>query len=109
MGARRSMSGEVVDFINNFSSKGENTGAIDALGDKCSYWMAMVLYERFLLSNPVVMYDRTLRHFGCRIGQQVYDITGNVTDLFDWVPWDTYKRKDKKETQKIVNERVMFA
>ena len=35
------------------------------------------------------MYDEVMNHFGARVLDRVYDITGDVTDDYDWEEWES--------------------
>lgn len=82
---------DVLGFIGRFSTDG--TGyrqeVIDCFTRGCCYWFAAVLKTRFKYEDPapLVMIDYAANHFGCEIGGKVYDITGDVTDQYDWEPW----------------------
>ena len=52
------------------------------------------------------MYDGVVNHFGCRIGKKVYDVTGDVTAMFDWETWDKYKDRDRLETGRIYRDCI---
>ena len=52
------------------------------------------------------MFDRAEHHFGTEIRGRVYDITGDVTEKYKWVSWDSIP--DDKERQKILNEYINF-
>lgn len=43
--------------------------------------------------NGEIVYDQVNNHFAARIGNRVYDITGDVTKEFvsPWVQWSTYE------------------
>lgn len=52
------------------------------------------------------MFDGEEHHFGTEIRGRVYDITGDVTEKYKWVSWDSIP--DDKERQKILNEYINF-
>ena len=52
------------------------------------------------------MIDYVVGHFGCRIGEQVFDITGEVTDKYDWNPWSDCT--DSALRKRIEEDCIMF-
>ena len=48
-----------------------------------------------------VVYDEIENHFGCQIGDDVYDITGIVTKQYNWELWETVKQRDLLHAQRI--------
>lgn len=52
------------------------------------------------------MYDEVVNHFGTRIKGKVYDITGDVTNKYAWVPWD--EMSDELKKSRIVRDCIMF-
>ena len=97
---------DVMNFINVFTSSNNNKEIIDVFSKcKCSYWFATILFRRFILNQATIVYDVQKRHFGTRIGNHVYDITGIVTDKYTWEVWVSVN-KDIKDA--ITNELIMF-
>lgn len=78
------------ETVNNFISKfyGDTT---DVFSNGCCYWFANILYKRFAYKEidekVTIVYDQVANHFGTKIGEHVYDITGDVTDKYDWESW----------------------
>lgn len=60
----------------------------------CCYWFAFILCNRF--PEAVIMYDPVINHFVTQIDGRLYDITGEVTQEYKVVRWDTYEYKDGK-------------
>lgn len=52
------------------------------------------------------MYDDVANHFGTRIDNKVYDITGDVTDDYQWVTWDSVD--DAEHRERIIRDFMMF-
>lgn len=80
---------EALSFIGRFSTDGNTwrQEVLECFLRGCCYWFAYILSQRFAAYNPALMIDYVVGHFGCRIGEQVFDITGEVTDKYDWNPW----------------------
>ena len=68
--------------------------------------MAVILYLRFFEFGAQVVYDGVVNHFGCKVGQKVYDVTGDVTTMFNWEIWDQYKDRDCLETGRIYRDCI---
>lgn len=94
----------VQQFLHRFHISQDVT---DVFTCGCCYWFAKILYERFLLSNGAeMMYDEVLNHFGTKVSGRVYDITGDVTDKYNWKPWSEVG--DDLLRARIVRDCVMF-
>lgn len=72
----------------------------------CCYWFAAVLFGRFIRDGATIMYDEVANHFGTRIKGKVYDITGDVTNKYKWVPWESIT--DSSFRARIVRDCIMF-
>lgn len=97
---------KVSSFIGRFTRSGKYDQVIEAFTCGCCYWFADILAKRFANDNAEIMYDQVINHFGTQINGRVYDITGDVTDNFCWVPW-----KDMGDTilvQRIERDCIMF-
>ena len=80
----------VLGFIGRFSFGVENerTEVIEAFTCGCCYWFAFILKCRFIeYYNCGIMIDYIQNHFGCKIEDKVFDITGDVTDKYKWEYW----------------------
>ena len=71
----------------------------------CAYWFAFILFRRFLKEGAKIMFDKSANHFGTMIAGRVYDITGDVTQDFKWIPWETINSDDKEQ---IIQNYIMF-
>ena len=94
---------EVNDFLKRFHSS-EDVDEIFTCG--CCYWFAAILFGRFIRDGATIMYDDIANHFGTRIKGRVYDITGDVTDTYTWVPWESIT--DKSHRERIIRDCIMF-
>ncbi len=100
------MSEEILGFISRFTDKGRSEQVVAAFTGGCCYWFARVLCERFAAFSPALVYDPVMNHFGAEIRGLVYDITGDVTDLYTWTPWE--RVTDPLLRSRIVDNCVMF-
>lgn len=76
------MNKDVLNFIKSFTDFGEAIRDCFSCGN--CYWFANILQQRF---GGYIVYDIVANHFGCDIANIVYDITGDVTDEYDWEDW----------------------
>ena len=94
---------DVENFLKRFHLS-ENVDEVFTCG--CSYWFAAVLFGRFIRDGATIMYDEVANHFGTRIKGKVYDITGDVTTKYKWVPWESIT--DSSLRARIVRDCIMF-
>lgn len=94
---------DVENFLKRFHSS-ENVDEVFTCG--CCYWFAAVLFGRFIRDGATIMYDEVANHFGTRVKGRVYDITGDVTDKYKWVPWEFIT--DSAHRARIVRDCIMF-
>ena len=80
---------DVLGFIGRFSTDGNDyrQEVIECFTRGCCYWFAAILNTRFKFDDAIIMIAYADNHFGCEIDGRVYDITGDVTDKYDWEPW----------------------
>lgn len=78
---------DVIEFIHAFTNSGKREQVIETFTGGCCYWFAVILQHRF---GGFIVYDDIKGHFACRIGDEVYDVTGNITDKAEYVNWDLY-------------------
>lgn len=83
-----------------------NNTVNDVFTSGACYWFARTLYERFKKESPTIMYSQEDNHFGTRIGDDIYDITGNVTSKYNWIRWCDFD--DCLERKRIVRDCIMF-
>lgn len=82
-------------------------GAEDCFSYGMCYWFAEILYHRFRCWAPRIMYADIDNHFGCEIDGIVYDVTGDVTDKYDWEDWKLFQLKDELHTQRIIRDCIL--
>ena len=99
---------EINSFIDRFTKSGFRTEVVDCFSNGCCYWFAKILESRFYLDVAVIMYDQVENHFGCMINGRVYDITGDVTDDYNWDFWDKIFREDISLYHRIVRDCINF-
>ena len=95
---RNSVSG----FLKRFH---ENKDVDTVFTNGCCYWFAFILAERFFWEARI-MYDQVANHFGTEIRGRVYDITGDVTESYNWEPWDDVE--DTMLKDRIKRDCIMF-
>lgn len=93
----------VDDFLKRFHTSKD---VDDVFTSGCCYWFAYILFVRFIRDGAVIMYDETANHFGTMISGCVYDVTGDVTDKYNWVPWDSIT--DEIHRERIVKDCIKF-
>ena len=94
---------DINSFLNRFHSS-DDINTVFTCG--CCYWFAQILFIRFIRDDTTIMYSISDNHFGTRINGRVYDITGDVTDKYDWKPWIEFQ--DDVEKERIVRDCIMF-
>lgn len=52
------------------------------------------------------MYDEVANHFGARLDGRVFDISGDVTDQYDWQVWD--QLPDLALRSRIIRDCINF-
>ena len=97
-------------FIERFTERGNRPQVEDCFTNGCCFWFAYTLYARFALeaSNVEIMYDDIANHFGCRIDEKIYDITGDVTDKYRWKEWIEAYYEDVLRGNRIIRDCVNF-
>ena len=102
---------DVLMFIGRFTTDITGTktrdDVIECFIQGCCYWFAYILRARFEQEyGAEIVTDYTANHFGTRIKGRVYDITGDVTDDYNWVPWS--ECEDELRRKRIVEDCIMF-
>lgn len=93
----------ILDFIAQF----RELGATQCFKQGMCYWFTIILQHRFADSFPCsIVYDASKNHFGCMIDDHVYDITGEVSDQYNWVLWNMYELEDSKHTARIYRDCI---
>jgi hypothetical protein len=94
----------VLDFIKQF----RDLGAENCFSNGMCYWFAATLRMRFNGEHCHLMYAEIDNHFGCEIDGIVYDITGDVTDDYNWDFWDKIFHEDISLYHRIVRDCINF-
>ena len=100
---------DVLSFIGRFSTDGlhPREQVIETFTCGCCFWFAYILLSRFYLKHDCeIMIDYVANHFGARIENKIYDITGDVTGAYNWQPWS--KCNDKAQHDRIANDCILF-
>lgn len=98
----------IMTFIGRFTDNGRREEVIDCFMNGCCYWFARMLSERFRLCSPILMYAPVENHFGTEIFGRVYDITGDVTDKYEWMQWMLYRDMEPGQRKLIREHCIMF-
>lgn len=94
---------DIQRFLNRFHTSDDiNT----VFTNGCCYWFAVVLFGRFIRNGAEIMYDSVANHFGTKIDDRIYDITGDVTDKYSWKPWADVD--DPLLRQRITRDCILF-
>lgn len=92
---------EVLDFIRNFSS------AEDTFLYGCCFWFTAILSERF---GGETLYNPVENHFVQRIHNTIYDVRGDVTELYRGTtlyPWSSYCNFDPSDWSRVYRDCVL--
>lgn len=93
--------------IDNFLKRFHTCADVDEVFTQgCCYWFAYVLFGRFIRHGAEIMYDSVANHFGTKINDRVYDITGDVTEKYEWHPWSDIS--DSALRDRLVRDCIMF-
>ena len=95
---------EVSKFIDRFNPASEDVKSVFL--DGCCYWFAFILRHRFFTEDSEIMYDPVANHFGTRIEDEIYDITGDVTNKYQWMPWFDFD--DELHRHRIIRDCIKF-
>lgn len=99
---------EIRNFISRFTDHGKRLDVIDTFTSGCCYWFAHILSERF--TDSTIMYDPVANHFVTQIRGRLYDITGDVTDKYEVIPWTAFSIdwENELEKQRIIDQCINF-
>lgn len=99
------MENKILLFIEHFK---KYDGVRDCFIDDMSYWFAHILYYRFRSEAHVaLMYNSTLKSFGCKIDGNIYNIDGIVVNNNqEWREWNGYGRFSSAEAQLIYKNYI---
>ena len=90
---------KVLRFIRDF--KRFDTGQVTrTFTNGYCYWFAFILHTRF--PDSEIVYYSAGNHFACKIGNRIFDITGDITDknLF-FESWDEFQKIEPLEAQRV--------
>ena len=94
----------ITNFLKRFHPTDQTVDSVFTNG--CCYWFAIILNIRF--PNSKIMYDPIVNHFVTKINGNCYDITGDVTDKYNVVEWDTYALDDNLYRNRIIRDCIDF-
>lgn len=97
----------ILDFIEKFNKNGESKDIINCFIGENSYWFAMILKTRFASDKCKIVFDPEEEHFGCSINGEVFDITGEVSNQYNWEEWEGLWIKNFPLATKIHDKFVM--
>lgn len=100
------MKNEVMKFIDRFTYGEKQASVEECFTHGCCFWFAHTLVSRF--QQGMLVYDQVMNHFGCLIGDRVYDITGDVTDAYFWEPWVSTCLHDPALAKRIEHDCIYF-
>ena len=100
------MKNEVMKFIDRFTYGEKQASVEECFAHGCCFWFAHILVSRF--PHGMLVYDQVMNHFGCLIGDRVYDITGDVTDAYHWEPWVLAYTNDPDRAKRIERDCIYF-
>ena len=105
---KQDISPDVLMFIGRFSTDGKHTRqeVVECFTMGCCYWFAKILFLRFKQEGAEIMVDYVVNHFGCKIADRVYDITGDVTEAYNWESW--IHCRDEALMKRITEDCIMF-
>ena len=97
-------SDKVNKFINHFHKVSPTGNITQVFTRGCCYWFAHILCSRF--EEARMMYDSVRNHFVAEINHRLYDITGDVTGLYNVVSWHEFD--DELQKPRIISYCVDF-
>lgn len=80
----------ILDYIKQF----RDLGAENCFSNGMCYHFTVLLRQRFGAAHCPIMYDEVENHFGTQIEGRVFDITGDVTEKYNWERWNDLKKRD---------------
>ena len=96
----------ILNFIYGFHNYGTKKEIIECFIHDYCYWFAYILLIRFR-ERAEIVYDRVENHFGCRIDDEIYDITGIVTNQYNWESWIDLWKKDFLLAQRVERDYIL--
>lgn len=95
---------EILDFIAQF----RELGAENCFANGMCYWFTVILKKRFKDLPSFVMYDPVANHFALKIGENIYDITGDITNNinYEWQHWIVYCGTEPTHSERIYRDCI---
>lgn len=94
---------EILDFISEFR------GSEDVFLNNCCYWFAFILQARFAAE---IFYMPIPGHFVSKIGGDLYDVSGDVTEQYASEPmiaWSKMRDYDRNVYDRVMRDCVYKA
>lgn len=95
----------VLNFIDEFTNRGTWPQVIDSFTRGNCYWFAYILKGRF--PEGTIVYDEIMNHFGFLLDNNIYDITGVVTNKYDWDTWENAYNRDELRGKRIIRDCIL--
>lgn len=95
---------EIEYFIKHFHKASPTENVTETFTCGCCYWFAYILCARF--PQAKIMYDVIENHFVAEINNKLFDISGDVTDKYDVISWESYS--DKLHKERIIRDCINF-
>lgn len=91
----------IINFIRHF----QYPDTIDVFTRDMCYWFAAILRDRF---GGEIFYTQASGHFVCRIAERLYDVTGDVTELYEGklISWDAIYEYDDLLYERLMRDCV---
>ena len=99
------MGNQVLKFIEKWQ---KIPGAIDTFTKGGCAWFAYILVSRFPTKDFTFVYAPIDNHFGIKYEDEIYDITGIVTDKYEWIDWELMVKEDPKWSARIARDCFYF-
>jgi hypothetical protein len=93
---------KILDFIAHF----QRPDTIEVFTNGMCYWFAVLLRERF---GGDILYNMAVGHFVCDIDGELYDVTGDVTEQYNYDPmvyWDALPEYDNLLYERLMRDCV---
>ena len=97
----------ILRFIEGFHDRGNRAQVIETFTCGYCYWFAAILAARFADYYPIIVYDEIENHFGCAIDGKVYDITGDISNSYNWIAWKDLVKKDQSLALRIYKDCII--
>lgn len=95
-----------VNEVNNFLKKDLKSRMILKKPSLVVIAIGSLLFCSVIRDGATIMYAEVDNHLGTKIKGRVYDITGDVTDKYKRVPWESIT--DTAHRARITRDCIMF-